>query len=476
MAASFGMRVCEINNRLLFKYYRWCWSCLQKVRTKSTMSKDVLNLYDRGVFQRLYPDGSAPDLAHHLAKSQTVYCGFDPTSDSLHIGNLLALIALLHLQCAGHSAIALIGGATALIGDPSGKTKEREAMPLEEVEKNAQKLKENVHRVFYNYSSQIHSHLCKNSSLIPVRVLNNMEWYKDWNIVEFLSKVGRNFRMGSMLSKQSVQSRLNSSEGMSFTEFTYQIFQAFDWLYLLQKHDCSIQIGGNDQLGNITAGLELIQRYTKQHVFGLTVPLITSTSGDKLGKTAGNAIWLDSNKTSPFELYQYFLNVADSDVERYLKLFTFLPLEEISALMSKHMEAPEKYSAQKKLAEQVTLLVHGGDGLKTAIRCTEALYGGSAEAVANMEAADLQQLFRQAPVHCMFLDPGMTVLDVCMKAGCFGRIVDAERIIKAGGVYFNYQRVTQPDFVLIPGEHILPNNVTLIRIGKKNYYIVNWAQ
>ncbi|KAK7112154.1 tyrosine--tRNA ligase, mitochondrial-like [Littorina saxatilis] len=442
-------------------------------RLYSTSPNKMLSLHDRGVLQTVFPEGSVPQLSHHLAKPQTVYCGFDPTSDSLHIGNLLAIIALLHCQAAGHTPMALIGGATALIGDPSGKTTERLAMSTQDAESNVLKISENLERVAQNYTT----HIIKDSGkqLSPLRILNNMEWYKGKSVVQFLSTVGRHFRMGPMLAKHSVQSRMSSPEGMSFTEFTYQIFQAYDWLHLLQEHQCSIQIGGNDQLGNIVAGYELISKVSKQPVFGLTVPLVTSTTGDKLGKTAGNAVWLDPKKTSAFELYQFFINVADADVVKYLKLFTFLPDQDIASIMTKQQGAPENRVAQKKLAEQVTLLVHGDAGVEQALEWTKALYGGSIEALASLQTTELRQLFNQAPVREMFLEPGMTIMDVCMKAGCFGRPVDAERIIKAGGVYLNHQRVQQPDFVLIPGQHVLSNNTTLIRVGKKNHYIVNWC-
>lgn len=443
-------------------------------RLCSASPNKMLALHQRGVLQNVFPEGSIPELSHQLCKTQTMYCGFDPTSDSLHIGNLLAMIALIHGQRSGHRSLAVVGGATALIGDPSGKTSEREPMSAAEVENNIIQITENIQRVFDNYAARIHRDT-SNKALLPLRILNNMDWYSEKSIVEFLSTAGRQFRMGSMLTRQSVQSRINSPQGMSFTEFTYQIFQAYDWLHLYQKYNCTIQIGGNDQLGNITAGYELLSKFTKDPVFGLTVPLVTTTTGDKLGKTAGNAVWLNPAKTSPFELYQYFISVTDSDVEKYLNLFTFLPAPEINTIMSKQRARPENRTAQKALAEQVTLLVHGDVGLDAALRCTKALYEGSIEAVASLQPVELKQLLKQAPVKEMFLDPGMTILEVCMKAGCFSRLVDAERIIRAGGVRLNHQKVNQPDFVLRPGEHVLPNNISLIRVGKKNYYIVNWC-
>ncbi|KAK7475876.1 hypothetical protein BaRGS_00032926 [Batillaria attramentaria] len=434
--------------------------CLPRLRRLCSSSPNkLLSLHDRGLLQSVFPEGSIPELSRQLSKVCTMYCGFDPTADSLHVGNLLALIALIHGQRLGHNSIAVIGGATALIGDPSGKTEERAPMSAAEVENNVMQITENIERVLDNYM-----------------VLNNMDWYMEKNIIEFLSTVGRHFRMGNMLSRHSVQSRINSPQGMSFTEFTYQIFQGYDWLHLHRTHRCTIQIGGNDQLGNITAGYELVTKFTKDPIFGLTVPLITTTRGDKLGKTSGNAVWLDAKKTSSFELYQYFINVSDADVEKYLQLFTFLPLPEISSIMSKHLANPEKRTAQKTLAEQVTVLVHGANGLDAAQRCTRAFFEESIEAINSLQPMELEQLFRQAPVKELFLDPGMTILEVCMKAGCFGRTVDAERIIRAGGVRLNHQRLNEPNFVLRPGEHVLSNNISLIRVGKKNYYIVKWCR
>ncbi|KAL8579974.1 hypothetical protein ACOMHN_056862 [Nucella lapillus] len=451
-----------------------CGKMRQLQRLHSTLSSRVLSLHDRGVLQTVFPEGSVVELSHHLNRPQTVYCGFDPTSDSLHVGNLLAIVAMLHCRAAGHNCLALVGGATALIGDPSGKTTERAAMTVAEVEENVQKISENVQRVADNYSTHIHKET--KQPLAGLKILNNMNWYRGKSVVQFLSTIGRQFRMGPMLAKHSVQSRLKSAEGMSFTEFTYQIFQAYDWLHLLQRHQCSVQIGGNDQLGNIVAGYELISRVSKQPVFGLTVPLVTTTTGDKLGKTAGNAVWLDPDKTSPFHLYQYFINVADSEVEKNLRLFTFLSNQEIATVMAKQQASPEKRTAQRTLADQVTLLVHGDRGVESARRWTEALYGASVEAVASLTPAQLSQLLGQVPVQPMLLDPGMTLLDLCMRAGCFGRTVDAERVIRAGGVYLNHCRVQQPDAVLVPGQHILTNDTTLIRVGKKNYYIVSWCQ
>ncbi|MBN3296046.1 SYYM protein, partial [Amia calva] len=294
-----------------------------------------------------------------------------------------------------------------------------------------------------------------------------------------MSEVGRHFRMGTMLSRQSVQTRLKSAEGMSLTEFTYQLFQAYDFYHLNQHHGCRIQLGGTDQLGNLMSGHNLIQKVTGEEVFGLTVPLITSSTGDKLGKTAGNAVWLNRDRMSPFEFYQFFLRQPDSHVERqvttwYLKLYTFLPLPEVGHLMEQHHQEPEKRSAQKRLAAEVTKLVHGKEGLDSAKRCTSALYHSSLRALEQMSDEELQELFREAPFCELLLEPGTTVLDACCQANAIPEGARGYQMVTDGGVWINHSRVTTPEQVLIPGQHILTNGLTLIRIGKRNFYIIKW--
>ncbi|KAI8040133.1 hypothetical protein M5D96_007563 [Drosophila gunungcola] len=336
---------------------------------------------------------------------QSIYAGFDPTADSLHVGNLLVIMGLIHCQRSGHRPIALVGGATGLIGDPSGRKTERNQLGE--------------------------------------------------SLIDFVANMGRHFRMGSMLSRSSVQSRLESEDGMSFTEFTYQIFQAYDWLHLLRRHNCCFQMGGSDQTGNLMTGHELISR-----------------EGDKFGKSAGNAVWLDGNKTSPFALYQFFLRMPDSEVEKLLKLFTFIPLPQIEQLMSEHTREPEKRKAQTLLAEDVTLLVHGENGLKQAERVTNALYKGNVEGLAELNLAEIQQTFQGATMVDLMTEPGMSILELAMKAKCFPTETDAVRIINAGGFYVNQKRVQNIAEVLTTGIHILRNGVSLLRVGKRNFYII----
>ncbi|XP_074648604.1 tyrosine--tRNA ligase, mitochondrial-like [Tubulanus polymorphus] len=437
-------------------------------------SRNILTLYERGILQSVFPENRTPDIVKHLRSSSCcVYAGFDPTADSLHIGNLLVLITLVHCQRAGHRTISLIGGATGLIGDPCGRKKERESIDESQLKKNMKGIRKNIENIFTNHESflwQDKDDLAKNV------ILDNSKWYSDQNLIEFMSKIGRQFRMSTMLRKESVQSRLKSVEGMSYTEFSYQIFQAYDWLHLYNNYNCSIQIGGHDQLGNTIAGYELITSLSKQpQVYGLTVPLVTTSSGEKLGKSAGNAIWLDSRKTSPFNFYQHFINVADADVLKYLKLFTFLPQNEIDDLMKAQGKNPESRAAQRKLAEQVTLLVHGENGLKLAELSTDILYNQSTEALFALSKDELKKIFNSSPIVSITLEQGLTVLDLVEQAKCFSRPVDAYRTISEGGLYINHQKVTDQAELLIPGQHILPSGITLIRIGKKNrYYVVEW--
>ncbi|CAG2248734.1 CSNK1D [Mytilus edulis] len=412
------------------------------------------------------------DLVRQLSQSISIYCGFDPTADSLHIGNLLAIVGLLHCQRGGHQPLCVVGGATALIGDPSGKTTDRQPMSTFDIENNTVALTNQLNHIFANHEEYIWKH--QHKKLKPVKVINNAEWYKNENVLDFLSRVGRSFRMSDMLSRESVKSRLRSDEGMNFTEFTYQMFQSYDWLQLYQRYNCIVQIGGNDQLGNMVSGYELIQKCLGKRVFGLTVPLVTSTSGDKLGKTAGNAVWLDYNKTYPFDLYQYFVNLKDTDVENYLKLFTFISDEEIREIMRAHKTNEHQRIPHRKLADQVTLLVHGETGLKEAKRWTEALFDKSGSSLSTLSAKEMKSLFSNVPCTKMIPEAGITLLEACMRCQCFSREVDANRIITDGGVYVNHGRVSNPDTVLLPGTHILANNITLLRIGKKNHYIIEW--
>ncbi|XP_017556680.1 tyrosine--tRNA ligase, mitochondrial [Pygocentrus nattereri] len=431
------------------------------------------SLHRRGVLKECFPEGAAQHELPRLLESgpQTVYCGFDPTADSLHAGNLLAIIGLLHFRSAGHNVLAVIGGATAQIGDPSGKLKERERLTADTAETNGRSIAESLWRIFTHHELLF----CPEPARLgTAAVLNNAGWYRDWRVVDFLSEMGRHFRMGTLLSRHSVQARLRSAEGMSLSEFSYQLFQAYDFYHLHLRHGCRVQLGGSDQLGNLMTGHDFIHKMTGDEVYGLTVPLVTTSMGDKLGKTAGNAVWLNRDKTSPFELYQYFLRLPDTTVESYLKLFTFLPLAEVEKVMEQQKQDPGKRTAHKRLAAEVTKLVHGKEGLESAKRCTNALYNSSTEALEQMDDAELKELFREAPFQEFFLEPGTTVLDACRRAEAIPEGPRGYQMITDGGVWFNHQRASNPEQVMVPGQHILSNGLSLIRVGKKNFYILKW--
>ncbi|NXO03813.1 SYYM protein, partial [Rhinopomastus cyanomelas] len=432
---------------------------------------------ERGLFQEVFPAQSADEQLLALLEPGrpplTAYCGFDPTADSLHVGHLLPFMGLLHFQRAGHDVIAVVGGATALLGDPTGRERAREPLTEERVRANALSLRAGLWRLLDNHRELLWD---GRRRLGRAELLDNAQWLGREPLLRFLGGAGGQLRMGTLLSRQSCQARLRSAEGLSLAEFMYPVLQAYDFLHLHRSHGCRLQLGGADQMGNIMSGYDLVTRMTGTDVFGITVPLVTSTTGDKLGKTAGNAVWLNRDKTSPFELYQFFVRQQDNVVEKYLKLFTFLPLEEIDHIMAMHAKEPEKWGPQKRLAAEVTKLVHGREGLESAKRCTQVLYHSSVEALEAMSDQDLQELFRQTASAELLLEPGMTVLDLCRKANAIMDGPSGYQKITNGGVSINGIRETNPEAVLILGQHILKNGVSLLRVGKKNYYIIKWLQ
>ncbi|XP_077196017.1 tyrosine--tRNA ligase, mitochondrial [Paroedura picta] len=435
--------------------------------------------HKRGLFQEIFPPLVAQEqLVELLLPGRppvTVYCGFDATADSLHVGHLLAVAGLLHFQRAGHHVIALVGGATARLGDPSGRTTERAPLPEERVRENARALGEGLRRLFDHHRELFWAEGGR-ARLGELTVLDNASWLAAEPVLGFLGAVGGHLRMGTLLSRQSCKARLGSPEGMGLAEFLYPALQAYDFLHLHRRYGCRVQLGGADQMGNIMSGYDLVSKVTGEDVFGITVPLITSTTGNKLGKSAGNAVWLNRDRTSPFELYQFFVRQPDSIVKRYLRLFTFLPLPEINHIMEMHAQEPEKWGPQKRLAAEVTKLVHGKEGLESAKRCTKALYYSRVDALESMSEMELQELFREAPFIEILYEPGTTVLDICRKANAVADGARGHRDITSGGVSINHMQVTNPDAVLIAGQHILSNGLSLLRVGKRNYYIIKWLQ
>ena len=398
-----------------------------------------------------------------------VYCGFDPTADTLHVGNLVGIMGLLHFAKSGHQAIALVGGATGCIGDPSGRKTERDRLARETLHQNVNGIEKTLRRIFTNAGVGD-----------QVVVVNNADWYREWNIIDFLGEYGRHFRMGTMLGKESVQSRLNGEDGMSFVEFTYQIFQAYDFYHLHRTHGCEIQIGGSDQWGNITAGCDLIRRASgeSEEGCGITFPLITTSSGEKFGKSMGNAVWLDSQRTSPFDLYQFFIRVEDSDVERFLKLFTFMEGDDIDTTYVNHMKQPEMKSGQRRLAQEVTRLIHGSEAMEEAERATKAMYGGGGGEgfLSGMSANDVIKAFCEAPSSRLPREMlgNATVTDMLVRSGIFKSGRQAIQRVHGGGVYVNYVRVMDAKYVVDATRDCIDGKITLVRLGKKHFHVVHW--
>ncbi len=388
----------------------------------------------------------------------TAYVGLDPTADSLHVGSLVPLIGAAWLQRLGHTPIVLIGGGTGLVGDPSGKRSERPMLSLEEVERNAEAIRRQVAR-FLDFERR-----GGNAALLR----NNAEWLRQLPLMEFLRDTGKHLTLGFMLQKESVRSRLET--GISYTEFSYMVIQAHDFWHLFRTEQCELQIGGSDQWGNITAGIELIGKREGRPAYGLVFPLITTTAGSKFGKSEAGNIWLDPDKTSPYQFYQFWINTDDRDVERYLKLFTFLPLDDIAAAMEEHRRDPAKRVAQRLLASDVTVRVHGEAAAHEAIRTSRALFGrgdrtgapGVAEALPDMPT---RQVSRSE------LGGKLPVVDLLVASGLATSKADARRGIQGRGFYLNDQPIEAPDLQLDENQIQGPpeNRFVILRKGKKNY-------
>ena len=385
------------------------------------------------------------------AGSVTFYCGFDPTAASLHHGHLVQVLMMRHLQKAGHRPIALVGGATGLIGDPR-MTAERQLQPKEVVAGWVERLRGQISR-FLDFEGDN-----------PAIMVNNMDWIQDLGAIELLRDLGKNFRMGTMLSKDAVARRLKSEEGISYTEFSYQILQAYDFLQLYRRYGCTLETGGNDQWGNLVGGMDLIHKVEGKDVHVMTTPLITKADGSKFGKSEGGAIWLDPEMLSPYEFYQFWLGAEDADVIRFLKVFTFLSREEIEALAVEVAERPHKREAQKALAAEVTCLVHGQDALDQVLAATEALWGSG-----DLRSVDGKTL-KGATAHLPSakVEIGKTnLVDLLIAAGFEKGRGAAMRTIKNGGAYLNNEKVTDPDRI-ITSEDVLPGSLVLFRKGKRN--------
>jgi tyrosyl-tRNA synthetase len=392
----------------------------------------------------------------------TGYIGFDPTAPSLHVGSLLPMVALAHLQRAGHSPIAVVGGGTGLIGDPSGKSAERMLLTAEKVEENVAGIRAQLERV-----------LDFDAPSNPARLVNNAERLSRLGAIEFMRDVGKHFTVNAMLAKESVKRRIEGEEGISYTEFSYSLLQAYDYLKLFDEFGCTLQLGGSDQWGNITAGMDLIRRLRGAKAHGLVMPLITTAAGTKFGKTEAGTVWLDAQLTKPYEFYQFWLNADDRDAVKYLRFFTFLGARRISELEEAGAREPEKRHAQRELAREVTRLVHGDAAVREAEAAGEKLFGGN---VAEMSVGELLQVFPNVPSTTVAYDAGgWRLVGLLTEAGVTSSNSEATRLIRSGGIYVNDRRVADEKARLSP-EEAIEGQLFVVRKGKKENFLIRIAR
>lgn len=410
-----------------------------------------------------------PGTEEQLAKEMTsAYVGIDPTADSLHIGHLVSVMMLKHLQIAGHKPIALIGGATGMIGDPSGKSQERNLLDEPTLRHNQACIKQQLER-FLNFSSD-----APNAALL----VNNYDWMKEFSFLDFIRDIGKNITVNYMMSKDSVKKRLGdeSKTGMSFTEFTYQLVQGYDFLHLYKMYNCRLQMGGSDQWGNITTGSELIRRKEQGEAFALTCPLITKADGSKFGKTESGNVWLDANLTSPYQFYQFWLNVSDEDAQKYIKIFTLLKREEVEALVAQHNEAPHLRLLQKRLSEEVTTMVHSKEALDAAIEASQILFGkGTADQLRKLDERTFLAVFEGVPqftVSKSQLEAGVPVMDLLTdSAAVFPSKGELRRTIQGNGLSINKDKISDVE-LNIDSNYLIGNKYILVQKGKKNYFLL----
>ncbi len=407
-----------------------------------------------------------PGTEEQLQKEMTTaYIGFDPTADSLHIGSLVPILLLVHLQKAGHKPIALVGGATGMIGDPSGKSEERNLLSEEVLQKNIAGVKK-----------QLEKHLNFDNSLPnAAEMANNYDWFKGISFLDFIRDAGKHITVNYMMAKESVKKRLEGDSGMSFTEFTYQLVQGYDFYYLFTQRNCKMQMGGSDQWGNIVTGTELIRRKTGGEAFAFTCPLIKKADGGKFGKTEKGNIWLDAKKTSPYQFYQFWLNASDDDANKWIRIFTLLQKNEIDQLLAAHKEAPHQRLLQKKLAEEVTTFVHSKDDFVFAVKASEILFGNAtADVLQSLNEEQLLQVMEGVPsaeINMEQLRNGYDLLDLLTGTQIFPSKGEAKKMWQAGGLALNKQKIGN-DKLKIELSDLLQGKYLLVQKGKKNYYLV----
>lgn len=415
----------------------------------------------RGMVQDIMP-GTEDQLAKEMT---TAYIGFDPTADSLHIGSLVPILLLVHLQKAGHKPIALVGGATGMVGDPSGRSEERNLLSEDVLQKNIAGVKKQLEK-FLDFDG---------SKPNAAEMANNYDWFKDFSFLNFIRDVGKHITVNYMMAKDSVKKRLEGETGMSFTEFTYQLVQGYDFYYLFTHKNCKLQMGGSDQWGNIVTGTELIRRKGGGEAFAFTCPLITKADGGKFGKTEKGNIWLDASKTSPYSFYQFWLNASDADAEKWIKIFTLLPKQGIDEVISRHAEAPHNRLLQKKLAEEVTCFVHSREDYEFAVKASEILFGNAtAEALESLNEEQLLQVMEGVPaaeVKRELLDVGYDLLTFLTDAGIFPSKGEARKMWQGGGISINKSKVGNEKSTIETGE-LLQGKYMLVQKGKRNYYFI----
>ncbi len=399
-------------------------------------------------------------------RPRTVYAGLDPTADSLHVGSLLPLMILRRFQMAGHQPIALVGGATGMIGDPSGKSEERNLLSVEVLRANVAGVERQV-RHFLDFDCG------ENSALL----VNNYDWIGKFGYIEFLRDVGKHFPVNVMLTKDSVKGRLQRADGgLSYTEFSYMLLQAYDFVHLNEHYGCQLQVGGSDQWGNITAGIDLARRLRSVQLYGVTCPLLTKSDGTKMGKTESGALWLSAERTSPYQFYQYWINLEDADVGTCVRFFTDLDREETDALLAEHRSDPGRRTAQRRLAAELTQLVHGEDGLATARRATEIFFGAE---ISELSDEQLLGIFADVPSRELpgerLSGEGLSIIDALFEAGLAKSKGEARRIITQGGAYVNNRRIQGIDTRLGP-DHLASESTMVLRSGKKKYALLRFGR
>ena len=423
-----------------------------------------MNLYDEFQWRGMIHEAT-PDLQQILATEKlTAYIGFDPSAASLHVGSLLPVMGLARLQRFGHTPIAIAGGGTGLIGDPSGKTKERQLLTREQVEANLAGIKEQLSR-FLDF----------NATANPARIVNNADWLSPITMMEFLRDVGKYFTVNNLLAKEAIKRRLETDEGISFTEFSYPLLQAYDYLVLHDRYGCTLQMGGSDQWGNIVAGVDLIRRLRSARAHGLVFPLVATTAGVKFGKTEAGAVWLDPNLTSPYRFYQFWLNTDDRDVITYLKFFTWLSREEIAALEELVRTEPEKRNAQRELARHVTEMVHGETALSKAMRASEVLFG---KEISGFSVQEILDIFADVPSteleRSKLEGDGFAIGDALVVSGLAPSKGEAKRLVQGGGVCVNNRRVSDAR-QSISASDLIDGQVLVLRKGAKHYHVIKIA-